>query len=404
MNVEIVTTGTELLLGEIVDTNAAYIARQLREVGVNLFYKTTVGDNQARLAEVLQHGLIRSDIILVTGGLGPTVDDITREAVAEATGLSLELRDELVTHLRTMFANWGRDLTENNLRQAYLPVGATIVPNPIGTAVGFIVVASDGAIICMPGVPREMKRMMADHVLPYLQERMGDKAGVIRTRLLHVAGVGESAIDDRIAHLMTSGNPTVGLAAHMGQVDVRIAARAGTAEEADALIAPVEAEIRERLARWIYGIDDETLGGVIARRLRQGETTLALLETNTSGRIAAFFREQDHDVMRAVLQVDTVEAAARLLELHDGLHIDEASAQSAAARLRDHAHAGYALVLLGTSDPAEGFWSASRGESWLGLATPAHVYAERFLVGGADEYSAQWLAMNSLSFLRRHLD
>ena len=404
MNVEIVTTGTELLLGEIVDTNAAHIARQLREVGVNLFYKTTVGDNQARLAEVLQHGLIRSDVIIVTGGLGPTVDDITREAVAEATGLSLELHDELVAHLRNMFAAWGRDLTENNLRQANLPLGATIIPNPIGTAVGFIVESAHGAIICLPGVPREMKRMMADHVLPYLQERMGDKAGVIRTRLLHVAGIGESAIDDRIAHLMTSGNPTVGLAAHLGQVDVRIAARAGTAQEAEALIAPVEAEIQEKLGRWIYGIDDETLGGVIARRLRQGAATLALLETNTSGRIAAFFREPDHDVLRAVLQAETAEAAARQLELHEGLHIDETSARNAAVQLRDHAHSSYALVLLGSSDPGEGFWSANRGESWLGLATPGHVYAERYQVGGADEFSAQWLAIYSLSFLRRHLD
>ncbi len=403
MNAEIVTTGTELLLGEIVDTNAAHIARQLREVGVNLFYKTTVGDNQARLAEVLDHGLERSDVIIVTGGLGPTVDDITREAVAEATARALELREDLVEHLRRMFANWGRELTGNNLRQAYLPEGAIVIPNPIGTAVGFIVETERGTILCMPGVPREMKKMMADHVLPYLQDKMGESAGVIRTRLLHVGGLGESAIDDRIAHLMTAGNPTVGLAAHMGQVDVRVAARAATIDEADALIAPVEVEIREKLGRWIYGTDDETLGGVVADRLRLQGATLSLLETNTGGRLASFFRGPDQEVLKVVLQAETLATASRQVGLAASLRLDETSARLAAAHLREHTGATYALALVGSADPDEGFWSASRGESWLGLATPDHVYAEHFNVGGMDEFSGQWLSVYSLTFLHRHL-
>ncbi|NUQ39255.1 MAG: competence/damage-inducible protein A, partial [Caldilineales bacterium] len=228
MNVEIVTTGTELLLGEIVDTNAAYIARQLREVGVNLFYKTTVGDNRARLAEVLRLGLSRSDAIIVSGGLGPTVDDITREAVADAAQRPLHLRPEIAAHLQEQFARWGRTLSQNNLRQAYLPQDAVMLANPIGTAPGFIVETAPraggcgAAIICLPGVPREMKRMMADHVLPYLQARVGGDAGVILTRVLHTAGIGESAIDELIGDLMTAGNPTVGLAAHMGRADVRL--------------------------------------------------------------------------------------------------------------------------------------------------------------------------------------
>ncbi|RME83784.1 MAG: CinA family nicotinamide mononucleotide deamidase-related protein, partial [Caldilineae bacterium] len=305
MKAEIVTTGTELLLGEIVDTNAAYIARQVRDVGLNLYYKTTVGDNRQRLADVLRQGLERSDIIIVTGGLGPTVDDITREAVADATGRPLEQRPEIVRHLEQQFARWGRKVGENNLRQTYLPQGALMLSNPIGTAPGFIVETEQGAIICMPGVPREMKRMMADHVLPYLQEKLGARRGVIVTRVLHTAGIGESSIDDKIGHLMTSGNPTVGLAAHMGRADIRIGARGATEAEARALIEPVEREIREKLGHWIYGVDEETLGSVVAGLLRRRNAKLGLAETNSQGRLRAAFGQGEEDVLAGSILAET---------------------------------------------------------------------------------------------------
>ncbi|MBX7235765.1 MAG: CinA family nicotinamide mononucleotide deamidase-related protein [Caldilineales bacterium] len=403
MNAEIVTTGTELLLGEIVDTNAAHIARQLREVGVNLFYKTTVGDNQGRLAEVLRLGLSRSDVILVTGGLGPTVDDITREAVAEATDRPLELRPDLAEHIRTLFAGWGRQLTDNNLRQAYLPQGARALPNPIGTAPGFVVEHQGRAILAMPGVPREMKRMMADQVLPFLQARLGDAQGVIVTRILHVAGLGESLIDDRIGHLMTAGNPTVGLAAHLGQVDIRIAARAPSAAQAQALIAPVEAEIRQKVAAYLYGVDGETLGGAIAALLRQQAATLAVVETNTAGRIAAAIPEPDRSLLVASLVAGDLPHLERQLALPIAAAIDEATARLAAQRLREISGANFALALLGDPGSGQDFWSADRGHSWLALAGPAGIVCERFNAGGADDFTAQWLSIYSLTFLRRQL-
>jgi nicotinamide-nucleotide amidase len=402
MNAETITTGTELLLGEIVDTNAAHIARQLREVGVNLYYKTTVGDNQGRLAEVLRLGLSRSDVILVTGGLGPTVDDITREAVAEATGRPLELRPDLAEHIRSLFASWGRQLTDNNLRQAYLPQGARALPNPIGTAPGFVVEHEGRAILAMPGVPREMKRMMADQVLPYLQARMGDAQGVIATRILHVAGLGESLIDDRIAHLMTAGNPTVGLAAHLGQVDIRIAARAPTAAQAQALITPVEAEIRQKLAAHIYGADDESLAGAVAALLRQLAATLAVVETNTAGRIAAAFLEPDRALLVASLVAGDLSHLQRQLALPVAA-IDEATARLSAQRLREISGATFALALLGDPGSAQDFWSADRGHSWLALAGPTGILCERFNAGGADDFTAQWLSIASLALLRRKL-
>jgi len=404
MNTEIVTTGTELLLGEIVDTNATLIARQLREVGVNLYYKTTVGDNRQRMAEVLRLGLQRSDLIIVTGGLGPTVDDITREAVVDATGKALEQRPEIVEQLQTTFARWGRTLTENNLRQTFLPIGAEIIPNPIGTAPGFLIETADGAIICMPGVPREMKRMMADWVLPYIQKHMGSDNMIISARILHTAGVGESVIDDHISDLMQAGNPTIGLAAHLGRVDIRLAARAATSSGAQAMIDDLEAEVRKRLSTWIYGVDDDTLASVVARSLRQRGATLALFETNTNGRIASGFTDSGQiDILLESLAAGNLSSCALHLGAVSEITLDEVGARMAAGLLKAKSGSDYAFAVLGSMDPDQGFWSADRGETWIALATPEQTFTKHFPVGGVDEFSSSWLTVNSLDFLRRHL-
>ncbi len=403
MNVEIITTGTELLLGEIVDTNATYIARELRSLGMNLFYKTTVGDNRRRLADVLRLGAARSDVIIVTGGLGPTVDDITRDAVADASGRPLEQRREIVENLRAMFASWGRTLTENNLRQTFLPIGSTLIPNPIGTAPGFLTESDGSMVICLPGVPREMKRMMADWVVPFLQERAGDSARVLVTRTLHTAGIGESAIDDRITHLMIVHNPTVGLAAHLGRVDVRITASAPTDTEARALIETVEDELRDELGRWIYGADGDTLGSVVANLLKQQSAILAIAETNTAGRIASSFRDSEMGVLGETIQANTLSSLAESLSPDTLVSLDRESVVAVATRLRTRSAADYALVLLGTTEPGQGFWSDDRGETWLGLATPHTVMTHRFEVGGIDEFSGSWLAIYALNYVRRQL-
>ena len=393
MNAEIITTGTELLLGEIVDTNAPFIARQLRAIGVNLFYKITVGDNRERLAEALRQSLNRSDVVIVTGGLGPTVDDITREAVADATGRPLELRQEIVEHLRDFFARRGRSFTENNLRQAYLPQGAIMIPNPIGTAPGFIVEDPRGAIITMPGVPREMERMMTEQVIPYLQKKMGESS-VILTRIIHTAGIGESTIDDLIGDLMHLSNPTVGLAAHLGQVDIRLAARAHTEAEARALIEPVEQEIREKLETWIYGVDDETLGSVIARWLRQHDARLAIFTTNTRGAILEHFPEEDQDVLAGYF----VDVSA-LQGCDSCADYTEANARSVANALRQLTGADYALALMGSHDPDLGFWAEDRGETWLAFATPDRIITKKLGAAGSDDFTRNWLATSALSYV-----
>jgi len=395
MNAEIITTGTELLLGEIVDTNAPFIARQLRTIGFNLYYKTTVGDNRERLAYVLRQALDRSDVVIVTGGLGPTVDDITREAVADATGHPLEPRPQIVEHLTAFFGRRGRKFNQNNLRQAYLPQGSRMLPNPIGTAPGFIVEDERGAIITMPGVPREMERMMKEQVVPYLKEKMGTPQ-VIVTRLIHVAGIGESTIDAMIADLMRGSNPTVGLAAHLGQVDIRLAARAESLEAAEALIAPAAAEIEEKLGPWIYGVDDETLGSVIARYLREHDAKLAIFETNTGDAILQQFAEEDRDVLAGHF----VDVSA-LSGCEPCADFTEANALAVARALRSLTGADYALALMGSDDPKLGFWAEERGETWLAFATPDGTVSKRLGAAGSDDFTRNWLITGALSFIYR---
>jgi len=279
---EIITIGTELLLGEIHDTNATYIARMLRDVGVDLYRKTTIGDNARRIAHTIQEAMQRTDIIITTGGLGPTVDDPTRDAVALAVGVETEFRPELWEQIQNRFLRFGRKPTENNKRQAYVPKGAIPIENPVGTAPSFIVEAEGHAIISLPGVPREMEYLMQNAVLPYLRHHY-DLHGIIKARVLHTGGAGESQIDDLIGDLETLSNPTVGLQAHAGQVDIRITAKAESEVEADAMIRPFENDIRQRLGDWIYGADGETLAQVALSSLKKQGWTLAVVEAGLGG-------------------------------------------------------------------------------------------------------------------------
>lgn len=281
---EIITIGTEILLGEIVDTNAHYIARNLRDLGIDLYRKTSVGDNVQRIAQAIQQSMERCQIIVTTGGLGPTIDDPTREAVALALGVEQVFRPELWEQIQERFRRFHRHPTENNKRQAYIPEGSLAVENPVGTAPAFIYETQEHAIISLPGVPREMEYLMENAVIPYLRKRYNLK-GIIKARILHTSGVGESAIDDQIGDLEKLSNPTVGLAAHSGQVDVRITAKADSESQADELIAEIEQVIRERLGKWIYGADEESLEEKALLNLYQKGWSLAVVEAGLGGEL-----------------------------------------------------------------------------------------------------------------------
>ena len=248
---EIITIGTEILLGEIVDTNTRHIALTLRDLGVDLYRTVTIGDNLERIATAIRESVGRNDIVITTGGLGPTVDDPTRQAVARALGIETEFREELWQQVVSAVSRYGRKPEDNQRRQAVVPVGAIAVSNAVGTAPAFIMETDRSAIISLPGVPNEMEHILHESIIPYLQTRYALRER-IKVRVLHCAGLGEGSIDEKIGDLELLANPTVGLAAHTGIVDVRIAAKADTEERAAALIAEVEQTVRGRLGKAVY--------------------------------------------------------------------------------------------------------------------------------------------------------
>jgi len=283
MQAEILMIGTELLLGQIVDTNASWLGQTLADHGINLYQKTTVGDNRQRIERCLDNGLNRADVILTSGGLGPTEDDLTREAIAEVLDRPLETHPDLLERLEMIFSMINRPMTENNKKQATLPRGAQAIENPNGTAPGILVEDERGIIISMPGVPHELKPMTEDFVLPYLKEKFG-LAGVLRSRVLKVAGMGESRVDEAIGDIIRGQeNPTVGVLASPDVVRIRITARADDPESAARMIEPVEAGILERLPGRVYGADEDTLEGVVDGLLKARDWTLAVGETSSGG-------------------------------------------------------------------------------------------------------------------------
>ncbi len=278
---EIITIGTELLLGEIQDTNTRFIARHLRQIGVDLYRVTTVGDNVLRIAEMIRESLMRADIVITTGGLGPTIDDPTRNAAAVAFNVEMVFHTDLWQQIEKRFGLRGIVPTENNQKQAYLPANAVAIHNPVGTAPAFYIPDHEKIVICLPGVPGEMETIFSETVISLLTEKYA-LSQVIKPRVIHTSGIGESVIDDLIADLESNSNPTVGLSAHPGRVDIRITAKANSEVEAEELIRGVESIICQRLAGCIYGIDDDTLLQVIALRASKIKPSVNLYTTGFS--------------------------------------------------------------------------------------------------------------------------
>ena len=284
MRAEIIAIGSELLLGQIIDTNSSSIARFLKDNGIELSRITSVGDDLHRIKEVIQEAIQRSQIIITTGGLGPTEDDLTREAIAQTIQCPLIFQPHLMEQIEALIKSHGFRMAENNRRQAYIPEGAIPIENIKGTAPGFIVEDSRWVVLSIPGVPLEMEYLMENKVIPYLRERFNLQYQVIRYRVLHTCGLGESAIGLQIKDLMKeSENPSVGTLASIGDIKIRITAKADDNDEALALIQKMEKEIRNRLAGLIYGVDNETLQGNIVKKLEMLNLDLCVVETFTGG-------------------------------------------------------------------------------------------------------------------------
>jgi nicotinamide-nucleotide amidase len=408
---DVLAIGTELLLGQIVDTNSAWIGEQLALVGLDTMEHRNVGDNLPRMVVALQELLERADAVIVCGGLGPTQDDVTREAVAQVCGVALERREDLVEHIAARFGTRGRDMPANNLRQADVPAGADPIPNPIGTAPG-LKAEVDGpngtkVIYAVPGVPYEMRRMVTEHVLPDLLERSGERS-VIVSRSLKTWGTSESGLAESIAdRVEAQTNPTIAfLARGIEGIVVRVTAKGATEAEAKALIEPEERALREVLGDLVFAVDDETMEHAVLSRLRRRGWTLGVAESVTGGLISArivnvpgasaTFRgavvSYATDVKHSVLGVTAEQVISRQC-------VEEMAV--GARRVLD---ADVGIAVTGVAGPEEQDGQAP-GTVWLGLALPdLPVEAVSVRLPGDRERVRQFSAITLLDLLRRRLD
>jgi len=359
MNSEVISVGTEILLGEITDTNASFIASQLPQFGIDLLYVSQVGDNPDRMLEVFSRAWNRSDLIFVTGGLGPTQDDITRETVAKILGEEMAIDDEQERILRAMMERGGRRMPEQNLKQAMLIPSASAIPNPRGTAPGWYVERDGRRIIVMPGPPAEMTRMWEHEVVPRL-EKLADSILVSRT--LKTTGLGESTVDEMMTPLLAGTNPSIGIYHRSDGVHARISAKAATREEAWRLIEPVDEEARKILGFHIWGVDDDTITGAVGRMLRDQRLTLGVMESATGGAIGNAVTDiagsSDYFVGSLVVysaqsKVD-MGVPAEILAMHGVVSQQVAEAMAKAAKERLHCDIGIGITGIAGGDEVEG--------------------------------------------------
>ena len=406
-NAEIISIGSELLLGQIMDTNASWMAQRLTDLGVNLFYKTVVGDNPDRMAEVIERALERSDIVITGGGLGPTQDDITREVVAQVTNRKLVKEPELVLQLHERFQKRGMIMTLNNERQAFIPEGSIIVNNPNGTAPSFIVEDPRAAIFTLPGVPFEMKWLFDNEVAPYLRQKF-NLAETIIYRVLKVAELGESRVDDAIGHLIAeSQNPTVGVLAHPGQVDVRIAAKAADIETANSLIDPVEVEVRRLLGRHVFATDEESMEDVIGDLLADQGKTVSVYEDLTAGLLAGRLQTSNSEFFVEGLISNSEATTRRLLQFSNkssDLNSLKGDAikltQELASCVRSMTGSDLGLALHAIEHPEEEAENLARGRTYISITDGASFKSRNYSYGGRGLPDRTRMSFNAIELLR----
>jgi nicotinamide-nucleotide amidase len=408
---EIVTIGTEMLLGDLVDTNTAWISQRLAELGVAIYRHTTVGDNPERIVEALREASSRSTLVITTGGLGPTSDDLTNACLSTLTGREMVEYPEAREHVDEMFKRFGRKPTENNYKQALFPIGTELIPNPVGTAMGALVEWEGTLFVTLPGVPAEMKSMFGETLEPLVRARSD---GSIVSKTLHFAGIGESALAEKVQEFLDARDPTVAPLAGQGRVRLRITTRAATEEEALDKISPVEREILSRLDDFYYGQGDETLEGAVARLLQERDATLALAESCTGGLLAK--RLTDMPGSSAYFTEGLVtysnEAKERLLGVPHALLLEygavsEPVARAMAEGARTVSSADYGLSVTGIAGPDGGTEEKPVGLVFVGISDARGTFAEKldFSAWARSRDSIRERSTNrAFDLLRHHLE
>ncbi|HHT91475.1 MAG TPA: competence/damage-inducible protein A [Firmicutes bacterium] len=407
MRAELIMVGTELLLGEIVDTNATFLARNLADLGIDVFYKSTVGDNLERISGVVRAALRRSDIVIMSGGLGPTDDDLARETVSLVTERPLEENPGVLRDLKHWFAErYGQTpMPDQNRKQALFPRGSQIIPNPVGTAPGFWLEKDNKLVIALPGVSHELRTMFTETVGPRLSSLGSGQ--VLVTRNLHFVGIGESSLQEKLADLLREQtNPTLALYASGGTVRIRMAVKASTRQVGLGQMKDLEAEIRKRTKEYCYGADGQTLEEVVAQRLVEQELTLALAESCTGGLIAhrltnipgsSAFLNRGYVVYSNQAKAEDLGVDPATLEQFGAVSAETAREMAQGARLKSQTDLG--LAVTGIAGPTGATPTKPVGLVYISLATSGDTIVERHLWKGTREQVKNRTALMALKLL-----
>ncbi|MFN6963073.1 MAG: competence/damage-inducible protein A [Pyrinomonadaceae bacterium] len=406
---EIIAIGSELLTPDRTDTNSLWLTARLNELGIEVLLKTIVGDDEARLEEVIRDAVKRSDLVITTGGLGPTEDDITRPVAARALGRELVYHDEIEDQLRERFSLWGREMPEINKRQAYVIEGAEILPNPNGSAVGMLIETDGRTIAIFPGPPREMQPMFSDHVWP----RLAEKAGGLRKkrRVLKVSGLGESAVDEAISPIYRAFETIeTSILFNRSEVEVHLTAKARSESEADEALDECTRRIVEKLGHAVFSTSGESLEEVVGRLLTERSATLSVAESCTGGLIGSRITDvagSSRYFIEGVVsysndaKIRTLGVPRETIEKHGAVSAE--TAQAMAAGMRHLARTDYALSVTGIAGPGGGSSSKPVGTVFVGLADEEGVKTVRLHLPG-DRYLVRWRSSQAaLDLLRRRL-
>ena len=411
MVAEILSVGTELLMGQIANTDAQYLSRRLSELGVTLYRHTTVGDNPSRVKQALAEALERADMVITTGGLGPTEDDLTKEMVGEFFGLPMELDEKSLEAVRTRMCRIGREMTENNNKQAYFPRSAIIMPNACGTAPGCIVEHGGKAVAVLPGPPREMKDMFERQLAPYLRRRSGEH---IESRFLRVFGVGESKTEVLLLDLFHGENPTLALYCGAGEVTARISARVPLGTDAAPMIDPMEAEIRRRLGNAVYAAygpgEEVNLASTVLKILMERGESIATAESCTGGMLISHLIDcpgasaavhEGHVTYSNEAKMRVLGVRAETLQAHGAVSAECALEMAEGARRASGAT--WALSTTGVAGPDGGTPEKPVGLVYVGVAGPDGARAERLMLRGDRDWIRTLACQNALNLLRLRL-
>ena len=401
MIVEVIAVGTELLLGQIVNSNAAAIGAALAERGLDANYQQVVGDNLERAADAITLAIGRSDAVIITGGIGPTQDDLTREAVCQATGRELVFSDEYADRLRSWWERRGRTMPESNIRQAFHPEGAELLENPKGTAPGLALEHEGTVIFCIPGVPAEMDHLLQAEVIPRLRAEAGDES-VLISRLLRSWGRAESDVAEVLDDLFTgSTNPSVAFLASQGEIKIRITAKAANRQEAITLIEPVENEVRARLGDAVFGADEETMEAVVLNLLASLGLTIGTAESMTGGLVAAALTSVpgSSEVVMGGLVAYHSDLKHKLLGVTDiSMVVDVDTAEQMAIGAKELLGVDVAVSVTGSAgpDPME----RSVGTVVIGVSTPEGTRARELHLPGDRERVRAYAVTSALQLTR----